>query len=62
MDNVGFGPSIRLRVENFSVFGITSRMLRNVMEHIDSICSLESGLSFGFICPIGIFAVSEVIM
>ena len=45
----------------FLVFGITPRILRNVMEHIDSICSLESGLYFGSICSIRLLSILEVI-
>ena len=50
--------SIRLRVEHFA---ITSIILRVPTEHIDSICSLESRLSFVFICSFGILNVLEVI-
>ena len=36
-------------------------MTRIPMEHIDSICSLESELSFGCICPVGTLDISGVI-
>ena len=54
------------RVANFAifenpVFAITSRILRILTEHIDSICSLESRLFFGPLCSNGILNILEVI-
>ena len=43
------------------VFAITSKTLRIVTEHIDSICSLESRLFFGSICSVRIHNILEVI-
>ena len=42
------------------VFAITSKILRIVTEHIDSICSLESRLSFGSICSIKSLNILEI--
>ena len=42
-------------------FGITSRILRLLMEHIERVCSLESKLSFISICSVRILNILEVI-
>ena len=54
------------RVEHFAtfeklVFAITYKISRILMEHIESICSLESGLIFMSICSIRILNILEVI-
>ena len=41
---------------------INSRILRTPMENVDSICSLESRLSFGSIFSVGILNIFEVKM
>ena len=55
-----------VRVKHFAifeklVFALTSRTVRILMEHIDSICSSEPELSFGFQCSIIILSILEVI-
>ena len=49
------------RVEHFAISAIASRILRIPIEHIDWICSLESGLSFDSLCSVGNLHIFEVI-
>ena len=44
-----------------TIFAVTFRVLRIPSEYVHSICSLESGLSFGSICSIRILNILEVI-
>ena len=54
------GLSILAILENFD-FAITSKVLRILMEHIETICSLEFKLFLSSICSIRILNILEVI-
>ena len=54
------------RIEHIEIFekfvcSITSRILGSPIEYVEWICSLESGLSFGFICSVEILDIFGVI-
>ena len=56
-----FELGMTIALSRVDYFAITSRILRVSIEHIDSICSLESRLCFTFICSFEIVNIFEVI-
>ena len=53
---------LKVGVEHFVIFAITSKISRIPTEHINLICSLESRLFFGPICSIRILRILRVII
>ena len=56
-DEMGFCEAVK--GEWFSIFVITFKKLKILMEDIDIICSLESQLFFIYICSVGIFSLTR---